>query len=45
MLALSPQDGKTVGELKLPNGAYIEPIAAAGKIFVLDDKGTLVAIK
>jgi outer membrane protein assembly factor BamB len=45
MLALSPQDGKTVGELKLGNGAYIEPIAAAGRIFVLDDKGGLTAIK
>jgi outer membrane protein assembly factor BamB len=45
LLALSPQDGKTVSELKLNDSIYIEPIAAAGKIFVLNDKGNLIAIK
>ncbi|HEV7691236.1 MAG TPA: PQQ-binding-like beta-propeller repeat protein [Hyphomonadaceae bacterium] len=45
LLALSPQDGKTVGELKVGGTVYIEPIAAAGKIFLLDDKGTLIAVK
>jgi outer membrane protein assembly factor BamB len=44
LLALSPQDGSTVGELKLNDPIYIEPIAAAGKIFVLNDKGQLIAI-
>jgi len=45
LLALSPQDGKTVGELKVGGTIYIEPIAAAGKIFLLDDKGALIAVK
>lgn len=46
LLQLSPQDGSTVGELKLGSDPiYIEPIAAAGKIFVLNDKGSLIAIK
>jgi outer membrane protein assembly factor BamB len=45
VIALSPQNGETVGELKVGQPIYIEPIAASGKIFVLTDKGTLVAIR
>jgi outer membrane protein assembly factor BamB len=45
VIALSPQNGETVGELKVGQPVYIEPIAASGKIFVLTDKGTLVAIR
>ena len=45
MIALSPQNGETVAELKVGQPVYIEPIAAAGKIFVLTDKGSLVAIR
>jgi outer membrane protein assembly factor BamB len=45
VVALSPQNGETVGELKVGQPIYIEPIAAAGKIFVLTDKGGLVAIR
>jgi outer membrane protein assembly factor BamB len=45
VLALSPQNGETVGELKVGQPIYIEPIAAAGKVFVLTDNGGLVAIR
>jgi outer membrane protein assembly factor BamB len=45
VVALSPQNGETVGELKVGAAVYIEPIAASGKIFVLTDKGSLVAIR
>ena len=45
VLALSPQNGETVSELKVGQPIYIEPIAAAGKIFVLTDKGGLIAIR
>ncbi|MDP3738722.1 MAG: PQQ-binding-like beta-propeller repeat protein [Hyphomonadaceae bacterium] len=45
VLALSPQNGETVADLKVGQPVYIEPIAASGKIFVLTDKGTLVAIR
>ena len=45
VIALSPQNGETVSELKVGQGIYIEPIAAAGKVFVLTDSATLIAIK
>jgi outer membrane protein assembly factor BamB len=45
VIALSPQNGETVAELKVGQPVYIEPIAAAGKIFVVGDKGSLVAIR
>lgn len=45
VLALSPQNGETVSELKLGQSVFIEPIAAAGKIFVLTDQANLIAIK
>lgn len=45
VLALSPQNGETVSELKLGQSIFIEPIAAAGKIFVLTDQANLIAIK
>ncbi len=45
VIALSPQNGETVSEMKVGQGIYIEPIAAAGKIFVLTDSATLIAIK
>lgn len=45
VIALSPQNGETVAELKVGQPVYIEPIAAAGRIFVLGDKGSLVAIR
>jgi outer membrane protein assembly factor BamB len=45
VVALSPQNGETVAELKVGQPVYIEPIAAAGKIFVVGDKGSLIAIR
>jgi outer membrane protein assembly factor BamB len=45
VIALSPQDGKTVAELKVGQPIYVEPIAASGKIFVLTDQANLIAIK
>ncbi len=45
VIGLSPQNGETVAEAKVGQAVYIEPIAAAGKIFVLTDNGSLVAIR
>lgn len=45
VVALSPQNGETVNELKIGQSIFIEPIAANGKIFVLTDQAQLVAIK
>jgi outer membrane protein assembly factor BamB len=45
VIALSPQNGETLADIKLGQAVYIEPIAASGKIFVLTDQAQLVAIK
>lgn len=45
VVALSPQNGETVAELSVGQAVYIQPIAASGKIFVLTDGGSLVAIR
>jgi len=45
IVALSPQDGKTVADMKVGQSILIEPIAASGKIFVLTDQANLIAIK
>ena len=45
IVALSPQDGKTVSEIKVGQSIFIEPIAAAGKIFVLTDQANHIAIR
>ena len=45
MIALSPQTGEEVGRLDLKDTVFIEPIAAAGKIFVLTDDARLIAVE
>ncbi len=45
VLALSPQTGETMSQLKIGQPIYVEPVAADGKIYVLTDKGQLVAIR
>lgn len=45
VIALSPQNGETLSQMKVGQAIYIEPIAAAGKVFVLTDNATLIAIK
>lgn len=45
MLALSPQTGQTVGELKVGTDMLIQPVAAGGLIYQLTDKGQLLAIR
>ena len=45
VIALSPQNGETQAELKVGQSIFIEPIAAAGKIFVLTDQANLIAIR
>lgn len=45
VLSLSPQNGETLSELNTGQSIFIEPIAAAGKIFVLTDQANLIAIK
>lgn len=45
VLSLSPQNGDTVSELNVGQQIFIEPIAAAGKVFILTDQANLIAIK
>jgi outer membrane protein assembly factor BamB len=45
VMALSPQNGETMSQLRLGQSIFIEPIAADGKIFVLTDQANLIAIK
>ncbi|MBI1341273.1 PQQ-binding-like beta-propeller repeat protein [bacterium] len=44
VVALSPQTGETLDELKVGDAIYVEPIAAAGRIYVLTDAARLIAI-
>lgn len=45
VIALSPQNGETIADIKVGQPILIEPIAAGGKIFVLTDQAQLIAIK
>jgi outer membrane protein assembly factor BamB len=45
VLALSIQTGETVGQIKVGQPVYINPVAAGGRILVLTDEGQLVAIR
>jgi len=45
VVGLSPQNGETLAEIKVGQRVFIDPIAAAGKVFVLTDNAQLVAIK
>lgn len=45
VLAISPQNGETIADMKVGQSILIEPIAAGGKIFVLTDSAQLIAIK
>jgi outer membrane protein assembly factor BamB len=45
VLAFSPQTGQQTGSLRLGDSVFIEPIAAQGRLFVLTDKATLIAIR
>lgn len=43
--AYDPQTGEKVGELDLGDNVYLEPIAAGGKLLVLNDDATLIAVE
>lgn len=45
LIALSPQTGEEVQRLDLRDEVFLEPIAAAGKIFVLTNDARLIAIE
>jgi len=45
VIALSPKNGETMSEINVGQSIFVEPIAAAGKIFVLTDNATLIAIR
>ncbi|MBI1360463.1 MAG: PQQ-binding-like beta-propeller repeat protein [Alphaproteobacteria bacterium] len=45
LLALSPQTGETTAEMKLGSDVLIQPVAANGLMYVLTDKGQLIAIR
>lgn len=45
LISLDAQTGAETGRLKLKSPVFIEPIAAGGKVLVLTDEGTLIAIR
>ena len=45
LLAFSPQTGEQVGDMKLGDRVYLEPIAVQDKLLVLTDDAKLIAIK
>ena len=44
-LAVSPEDGRIVGQEKLRGPAAVAPIAAAGTLFIVTDDGTVQAFR
>jgi len=45
LISLDPQTGSEIARLSLKSPVFIEPIAAGGKVFILSDDGTLIAIR
>jgi outer membrane protein assembly factor BamB len=45
LIALDPYDGKRKATLKLKAAAYLPPVVADGRMFVLSDDGTLTAYR
>ncbi|ACT59638.1 outer membrane protein assembly factor BamB family protein [Hirschia baltica] len=45
VLAIDPQTGEVVNELKVGDAVYIEPIVAHEHVYLLSDKGDLIAIR
>lgn len=45
LLALSPQTGQEQGRYTLPSAAYLPPLVANNTLYVLTDRGTLVAYR
>jgi outer membrane protein assembly factor BamB len=44
-VALNPKTGEKIGQLKLGAAGYIGPVAANGRIYILNDDAQLVAIR
>ncbi len=44
-LAISPYSGRLMGQLKMPHGVRVAPVAANGTLYVLTDEGDLVALR
>jgi outer membrane protein assembly factor BamB len=44
-LALSPYSGRLLGQLEMPYGVRIAPIAANGTLYILTDDGDLIALR
>ncbi len=44
-VSLSPYDGQVLGQISLPGGARVPPIAAGGSVFVLTESADLVALR
>lgn len=44
-VSISPYSGALLGQLELPSGSRISPIAADGTIYVLTDSGRLLALR
>lgn len=44
-IAVSPYDGKILGERKLPENAALAPIVAAGTLFIVTADGSLLALR
>jgi outer membrane protein assembly factor BamB len=44
-LSMSPYTGDVLGQMDIPDKAFIAPVVADNKVFILTDDGTLTALK
>jgi outer membrane protein assembly factor BamB len=44
-LSMSPYTGEELGQVDIPDKAFIAPVVADNKVFILTDDGTLTALK
>jgi outer membrane protein assembly factor BamB len=44
-VSASPYTGKVLGQVDIPDGAFIAPVVAAGMVYILTDGAELIALK
>jgi len=44
-LSMSPYTGEVLGQVDIPDKAFIAPVVADNKVYILTDDGTLTALK
>jgi len=42
---ISPYTGKVLGEIEIPDGAFISPAVANGTVYILTNGAELIALK